>query len=207
MNQTTIPEGYRKNAEGHLIPISTIKEIDLERDRLVHEIVEKAKNLNEKIADFKEAAFGDIAAFIDLSAEKYGVTMRGVIGKGNITLFSFDGQYKVQRAISEHLVFDERLMAAKALIDACITEWAHDSRPEIQVLVNDAFRVDKAGKINTGRVLGLRRLSIEDERWKQAMQAISESVQVVGSKSYIRVYERIGETDQYRSIPLDIAGV
>jgi hypothetical protein len=30
---------------------------------------------------------------------------------------------------------------------------------------------------------------------------------VVGSKSYIRVYERIGDTDQYRPISLDIAGV
>jgi len=37
--------------------------------------------------------------------------------------------------------------------------------------------------------------------------AIGEAVQVVGSKSYIRVYERIGETDQYQPIALDIAGV
>jgi hypothetical protein len=56
-------------------------------------------------------------------------------------------------------------------------------------------------------VLGLRRLDIKDARWLKAMAAISEAVQVVGSKSYIRVYERIGDTDQYRAIPLDIAAV
>ena len=96
-------------------------------------------------------------------------------------------------------------MAAKALIDECITDWSAGSRPEIQVLVNNAFQVDKAGNINTGRVLGLRRLNISDDRWLAAMKAIGEAVQVIGSKSYVRVYERIDDTDQYSPIPLDIA--
>ncbi|MBS9435607.1 DUF3164 family protein, partial [Photorhabdus hainanensis] len=63
------------------------------------------------------------------------------------------------------------------------------------------------GDINTGRVLGLRRLDIDDERWNKAMIAIGEALQVIGSKSYIRIYERVGDTDQYKPIPLDIAGV
>ncbi|HBD3577559.1 TPA: DUF3164 family protein, partial [Escherichia coli] len=63
------------------------------------------------------------------------------------------------------------------------------------------------GNINTGRVLALRRLEIEDERWNNAMTLIGEAVQVIGSKSYIRVYERVGDSDEYRAIPLDIAGV
>jgi hypothetical protein len=74
-------------------------------------------------------------------------------------------------------------------------------------LINDAFNVDKEGKISTGRILSLRRLEIKDEKWQQAMNALSESVRVQCSKSYIRVYERIGDTDQYQPIPLDMAGV
>lgn len=198
---------HMENAQGHWVPKSTIPEVDRAKDELVKEIVGKAKTLNEDIARFKAGTFGDIAAFVDLSAEKYGAKLRGASGKGNITLMSFDGRYKVQRAISEHITFDEKLQAAKALIDECITDWAQGSREEIQVLVTSAFQVDKEGNINTGRVLGLRRLNITDERWQRAMTAISESVQVTGSKSYIRVYERVGDTDQYRAIPLDIASV
>ncbi|MCY1558712.1 hypothetical protein D9M68_956700 [compost metagenome] len=56
-------------------------------------------------------------------------------------------------------------------------------------------------------MLALRRLQIGDERWQRAMQAIGEACQVVGSKSYIRVYERVGDTDQYKPISLDIAAV
>lgn len=207
MTESTAPEGYMQAADGTLVPIANIKPIDIERDRLVREIVTRAKHLSNSIAMFKAGAFGDIAAFIDLSAEQYGATLRGAAGKGNVTLVTFDGQYKVQRAISESITFDERLVAAKALIDECINTWSEGSRPELRVLINSAFQVDKAGNINTGRVLGLRRLEITDPRWQQAMKAIGEAVQVTGSKAYVRVYERIGETDQYRPIPLDVAGV
>ena len=198
-----VPPGYMKNPAGHLVPIETIRPIDLARDELVKEIVGKARRLNGHIGEFKGAAFADIAAFVQLSAEEYQVKIGGQ--KGNVTLLSFDGRYKVQRAISETLAFDERLQAAKALIDECITDWAQTSRPEIKVLVSDAFQVDKEGNINTGRVLGLRRLAITDDRWLRAMQAIGEAIQVVGSKSYVRVYERIGDTGEYQQIPLDVA--
>ena len=67
--------------------------------------------------------------------------------------------------------------------------------------------MNKEGKINTARVLGLKRLNINDEKWLRAMQAIADSVQVAGSKPYIRIYERIGDTDQYQPISLDVAGV
>lgn len=203
-NIDTTPNGYMKDQAGRLVPIESVKPIDIERDKLVKEIIGRAKTLNGQIAEFKVAAFGDIAAFIELSAEQYGAKVGGT--KGNVTLLSFDGKYKVQRAIAEHISFDERLQAAKALIDECIHDWSQDSRPEIKTLINDAFQVDKEGNINTGRVLGLRRMDIADERWNKAMQAIGDAVQVVGSKSYIRVYERDDETGDYNPISLDVAG-
>ncbi|KOP31795.1 sulfate transporter, partial [Xenorhabdus sp. GDc328] len=116
-------------------------------------------------------------------------------------------RFKIQRAMQDRIAFDERLQAAKALIDECLADWTVDARPEIQTLINQAFITDKEGDINTGRVLALRRLGIDDERWVQAMVAIGEALQVVGSKSYLRVYERIGDTDRYQPIALDIAGV
>ena len=202
MKNNTHP-GYIENAVGHLVPESSVRPIDLARDSLVKEIVEKARSVSGHISVFKAEVFADIAAFCQLSAEQYQAKVGGT--KGNVTLMSFDGRYKVQRAIAEHLSFDERLQAAKALIDECITDWAQGSRPEIQVLVNDAFQVDKEGKVNTGRVLGLRRLQINDPRWQRAMQAIGEAIQVVGSKSYIRVYERHDATGEYKPIALDVA--
>lgn len=202
--QTTIPPGYLQRADGALVPESMVKPIDLARDQLVRELVAKAQAANQVVSSFKAEAFREIEAFVDLSAEQYGVKIGGA--KGNVTLTTFDGRYKLIRQVQETLTFDERLQAAKQLIDQCIRRWTEGGRDEIRVLVNDAFKVDKEGLINTGRVLGLKRLNITDPEWQQAMQAIGDSVQVASSKAYVRVYERIGSTDRYQLVSLDVAG-
>lgn len=200
-----IPEGYRENYRGDLVREESIKDIDLMRDALAVEIAKKARAARDFLHALKEEIHADIAAFVSLSAEKYGAKIGGK--KGSVTITSFDGRIRVLRAMADEIIFDERLQAAKALIDECLKDWSTGSNQHLVTLVNDAFRVDKSGNISTGRVLGLRRHNIDDIRWKQAMEAISDALQVVGSKSYIRVYERIEDSDQYKQIPLDIAAV
>jgi arginine deiminase len=198
-------EHFKTDALGNQIRIENIKPIDLARDALVVELVNQARVVSNQIAGYKIHAFADIEALVELSAEQYGVKMGGK--KGNITMLSFDGKYKVQRAMNEHLTFDERLQAAKVLIDECLNDWTADANVNVQTIINKAFEVDKEGNINTGRVLTLRRLDIQDERWLRAMAAISDSIQSVGSKAYIRIYEREADTDKYVPISLDIATV
>jgi len=205
MQTQAIPDGYQLRADGALIPENLIKPIDQLRDQTIAGIVERAKRLSAELAAFKGAAFSDIETFVATSLEEYGVRVGGA--KGNLTLVSFDGRFKVVRQVQERVAFDERLQAAKALIDECITSWSKGSRDEIKVLVNGAFQVDQEGKISTGRVLGLRRLAIKDETWQRAMLAISDSVRVLGSKPYIRVYERAAGSDEYVPVVLDLAGV
>lgn len=200
-----IPEGFMRDSQGRLVPVDLVKEIDRTRDELVREIVSKALEVSDQVAKFKAAAMADIEAFIELSGERYGVKIGGK--KGNITLMSYDGRYRIQRAISEYIVFDERLQVAKQLIDECIVEWSEGSRNEIRALVGHAFKTDAEGKVSTARILGLKRLDIHGEKWEQAMRAISDSMQIAGTKSYVRIYERVGNTDQYRQIPLDAAAV
>jgi hypothetical protein len=194
-----------KNSQGHLVPVDAVKEIDKARDALVREIVAKAASLSELLARFKAASMADIEAFVELSAEKYGAKKLGG-RKGNVLLTSYDGEWRVLRAMADNLIFDERLQIAKQLIDECIQEWAAGSRAEIMALVNDAFYQEKAGKINTARILGLRRLDIKDEKWLQAMNAIGDSLQVAGSRAYLRIYRRT-KGDQYEQVNLDLAAL
>ncbi|MDH1681098.1 DUF3164 family protein [Pseudomonas chengduensis] len=203
--QIKIPEGFRLDAQGRHVPESMIKPLDLMRDELVMAIVGKTQELNQALVDFKAKVFGEVDALVAVAADEYGAKLGGA--KGNVTLFSYDGRYKVVRAKADNIRFDERLQGAKALIDECLQEWVKGSRPEIITLINDAFKVDQAGNIRTGSVLALRRLKITDERWIRAMQAISDAVTVVTTSSYVRVYERVGDTDRYEPISLDIAKV
>lgn len=109
-------------------------------------------------------------------------------------------------AISDNLVFDERLQIAKSLIDECLHEWTKDSNDNIKAIIDNAFAVDKEGKINIRRVLALKNLKISDEKWLKAMQAISDAQQIVSSKEYIRFYER-DEHGKYQQISLDFSNV
>lgn len=133
---------------------------------------------------------------------KYGGT------KGNVTLVTFDGQYKLMRAIGDHRVFDERIQAAKAKIDECIATWSNSLSGEhvshMRALVEHAFRVNKQGKIDINQVLSLRGLNIDDPNWISAMEAIADSIQVTGTSSYLRIYER-QTNGQYKQIGLDIS--
>lgn len=195
---------YREDARGNLVPVDNIREHDLLRDELVAAIVAKAQTLHQAIAAFKTEAMDDIGAFVELSGERYGTKLGG--RKGNVTLHSFDGRYRVQLAMQDSLTFDEGLLAAKALIDECINEWTAGSRTELKTLVNAAFQVDKEGNISAARVLGLRRLQIDDAKWRRAMEALSDSLQVHTSKAYIRIHRR-DDAGGYKLMNLDIAKV
>lgn len=202
--QKTIPPGYWEDARGNLVPESKVKDIDKLRDQTVRELCIAAKQQQQGLRKFKLDAMQEVATLITTSLEQYGVKSGG--DKGNVSLTTYDGRFKVQRAMADRIVFGEQLQAAKALIDECVTRWSQGANANIQVLVADAFQVDREGKINTGRVLGLRRLDIDDPEWLSAMQAISDSIQVADTKPYIRFYER-DEQGVYQPIALDLAAV
>lgn len=200
--QNNVPDGYMEDSQGRLVAVEKIKQVDLARNELVMESMAKAKAMAEALAGFKGKIMDDIAAFCELSAEQYGVKRGG--RAGNVTLYSFDGRYKMLRSIDDFIAFDERLQAAKVLVDDCLKRWSAGSSAELRTIVNEAFQVDKTGKINTNRVLSLRRLDIHDETWQRAMMAISESVQVISSKAYVRFYERQPD-GSYKQLNLNIA--
>lgn len=204
MNDQIIETGgnkYMKNAKGNLVPLENVKEIDIQRDQIVRELVGNALAISELLADFKKRALGDIQAFAELSAERYGAKLGG--SKGNITLRTFDGSLSICRDMADKIEFDEGLKAAESLIGECLSEWTKDSRPEIRSIIDQAFNTDKAGNLNTASVLGLRRLEISDPKWKRAMDAITESITISGTRAYIRIYRR--DEQKETLIPLDLA--
>ena len=191
--------------QGRYVPMGLVKEIDKTRNDLVRGQVEAAKELQTAMIKFKQIIMSEIKAFVELAAMEWDVKLGGK--KGNITLYSYDGKYKIQVQISENMVFDEQLQVAKAMIDQCLIKWTENSGLEIKALINDAFQVDKEGRINTNRIITLRRHVIKDELWLKAMDAISASAQVVGSKEYIRLYERVEGKDKWNAISLDMAAL
>lgn len=197
------PAGWMQDSQGRWVPPSQISPVDRARHELVTRLAESADDLSQSMAFFKGMAFDAIAKFIDTSCSQYGAKLGGA--KGNVVLYSFDGSIKIERRFVETLRFGEQLQAAKALIDECLMDWTQDGRDEIRVIVQDAFRTDSKGDVSTSKIFSLRRHKFDDPRWRAALRAIDDSLQVVGSACYLRIYRRTPGTNAYRQIVLDVS--
>jgi len=204
--QTDIPKGYMKNARGELIPEGNVKPEDKLEDELVRKLIMDATQISNVLAGFKHQAMSETVALKETVAAEYGAMRGGK--KGNMTLRAFDGSAEVQVQVSEHLSFGTQLMAAKELIDDCIVRWSEGASDNIRALIDQAFQVNKEGRIDTHRVLALRKLDMGgDKDWARAMDAISDAIRVTGSKTYIRFYSVDPSNGKRTAIPLDLAAL
>ena len=210
---TGVPDGrvemggqtYMADMQGKLVPIDLIKPQNLLQDEVVRKIAGHAITLSAQVARFKAHTFDDIGGFDALLEQEYGLKVGGA--KGNKQLMSHDGLYKVQVQVADQLDFGPELQVAKGLVDECLNEWSADARAEIRAIVTRAFNTDKAGQINRSEVFMLLRLEITDPRWLAAMAAIRDAMRVVGSKTYVRVYQRKGRNAKWDAIAIDLASV
>lgn len=195
------PEMWQ-NAKGHLVPRNLVKPEQALEDELVRRLHARAAEARTILAALKRDSLSDIHAFVELLNQKYGAKRGGQ--RGNVTLSSFDGSLRLLLKVNDFISFGPELQSAKALLDELLLEWSAGANQNIRAIVLDAFAVDKAGKVAVDRILGLRRLDIEDERWQRAMQAIGDAVRVTASREYVHFQQRTGG-DQYDTQPLDFA--
>ncbi len=206
-----IPDGYKQDAKGNLVPLKNIKEFDVARDDFVNELFYDASRAHDILAKFRERVFADIDAFVALSSERYDVEISK--NKTGFTLTSFDGSKKIKFAVCELSEFDESIQAARKLLLEVAEEWKEelatvDGAEDMSNVIHYAFSVDNDGKLSQTRIRALRQWRIKHHKWLKAMDIIDESLKIVGARSYVRFYERIGdEGNKYRLIPLDFAGV
>ncbi|MCC5965518.1 MAG: DUF3164 family protein [Natronohydrobacter sp.] len=194
---------YMPDAKGNLVPVELVAAAAELEDETVRRVMGYAMALSEQVARFKAHTFEDLGALEALLAQEYGQTKGGA--KGNKTFMTHDGLFKVQVQVADHIDFGPQLQIAKELVDECLNEWAADARAEIRAIVTRAFNTDRAGQINRSEIFMLLRLEIEDGRWQQAMRAIRDAMRVVGSKTYIRCYQRASHDAPWQAVTIDLA--
>lgn len=194
---------YMADAKGALVPVDMVKPVDKLMDQTVRGMIDFAATLSAQIGRFKGHCFTDVGALQALLAEKYQAPLGGK--KGNITLTTYDGTMKVSVQVADLIEFGPELQAAKSLVDACLMEWSENSNDELRAVVTRAFQVDKEGRINRAELFMLMRVDIKDERWIAAMEAVRDSIRIIGSKTYIRFYKRASADAEWEAISVDLA--
>lgn len=199
------PAGYMRNRKGHLVEETLIDPYDLEMDAFVKKHTQRAFEIQKTMREFKLAVYEDCLAFQELLAEKYEAKIGG--SKGGVSFTSFDGQHQIRISVQDRTVLGPELKVAETLIKECANEWAEGASPELKIIVHTVFETDKEGNISTGKILKFRRdykSASADIRWQNAMDAIGDAINVIGSKTYLNFKKRNGE-GKYQDIPLSIA--
>ncbi len=199
----TPPDGFVPDAKGRLVPERLVRAEERLENQTVRRILAYGLDLANQIARFRAHTADDLTALVDVLGEQYGRKRRG--RKGNCTFLSYDGRLKVTLQVQDRIGFGAELQVARQLVDECLAEWSDGARDELRLLVQHAFEPDREGHINREAVFRLRRVEIDDPRWRQAQRAISDSVRVTGSRAYLRLYFREHVEADWRAVPIDLA--
>jgi len=180
-------------------------------DKLKHELVYDILKIVHKERDalkkLKSEVIADIGTYMEILRDEYKIEPLKKGGKGNLRLESFDGLKKVQIAVATHIGFDEKLSFAKEKFDLYFKEITKDATGDLKTLIMKVFEVDKKGNVNVKQILSLKSYDIEHPLWVEAMAIIDDAIEVVGSKSYIRFYERKSAEDKWKNISLNISDI
>lgn len=205
MTDNTIPAGYRMNAKGDLIKVNNISRRELDMDEVVDKIHSFGADLSAQMFRFREYTMRDIALFCERLIQEYGAKPRGK--KGNVRLVGYDGCKRVDLSIADVIEIGPEIEAAQSLIEECIDQWSANAQINLRSLVKQAFSRDAAGRLSVAQLLNLKRIEIDDDRWRRAQQAIGDALRPAGRAEYVRIYTRPAPTDRWEQMPLHLANV
>lgn len=193
------------DATGRPVPPKYIDQVDKKRDAMVEKIFRNAMQAQQRLRKFKELVAADVQKHLDYVAGLHGE--EALNPGGNYALATFSGDKRVQIKINKVIEFDERLQLAKKKIDRCLARWSEGGDDNLRVVVFDAFKVDRKGKVDTARILGLRTLKIKDSEWLEAMELITEAITITGTRSYMIIQQKPTKDSEWETLRLDLAGV
>lgn len=194
---------YMRASDGSLMPVANIRAQDKLQDELVRKILGFAMPLSETIARFVQHTFDDADDLVELLDQNYGVKRGGKAG--NLTFTTFDQLMKVEVSRAKIIDFGPSLEQAKALVDEVLAELARNADDVLKGLVTRAFNIENGGLANRAALLQLLRWEIPDDRWRRAMDAVRDAIEVKGTKRYARIYHRASVDDAWSAVSLDAA--
>lgn len=188
---------------GDTVPPRFVPKHDKDRDRLVEKLFRAAEQESERLARFKAMVIEEVGAYIRRRIDEYNIEPNR---EGNYLMSTFSGDKKLELKIGKFIDFDDRLQFAKRKIDNCLERWSETADTKLRTVVFDAFKVDTKGRVDTKRILGLRKLQIKDKEWQEAMDLIGKAVTVIATRAYYSFMSRQADGD-WQTLRLDFAKV
>lgn len=194
-------KGHWLNGTGEAVPVKYVPIIDRKRDAMVEKLMKRAEDVSRRLSELRELVDDEVAKFLAEAAKEHNLTPNE---GGNYWFTGFSGDIRLEIKVGKLIDFDERLKFAKQKLDACIERWSEGANDKLKLIVFDAFKTDTKGQLDTKRILGLKKLKIEDAEWKEAMELIAQAITVTGTKTYVNFFRR-NKHGEWIGVCLDMA--
>lgn len=199
------PPGYWRDARGDLIREANVSDVDRDTDAVVRHIHAFGEALSGEMWRFRVHTMDDVYGLVDRVAERYGTRLGG--RRGNVQIGTFDGRRKVVLSQADVIDVGPEIHAAQAIVEECIEEWSERGNLKLRALVEQAFKPDATGRLSVTHLLRLRRIVIDDDKWRGVQAAIGDALRPVGRAEYIRLYRRADPSQPWEQVPLHLATV
>lgn len=200
-----IPPGYTMRANGDLVKLENLTDLEREEDALVNTIFPRAKALHDEMAEFKFTAMHLIEETIKRCVEEHGIKKFTKI-KGNVQFVSVNGKYKIQRAVDDRIEHDSSIEVAIQKFALYSDVLKEQAGPDAVKFI-DIATTAKNGKYSTSRLIDLLNKDIDHPLYVGAKAALMQSLFISGSKAYLRFYIRNINDDSWVAMPLQFSSI
>lgn len=197
-------DGNWIDRRGRKVPPRFVDPIDKNRDVTVERVVLNALKLQKRMEAEKKRFVRWIREHVEYMEKKAEAVEET---KGNLTLTNYIGNQQVEIKINEVIAFDERLQVAKGIIDSCLRRWTEGAHVNLKAIVDQAFSVDKKGKVDEKAIARLQKIQIKDPEWKKAMDLINQSRHVDYSRTYLNIRIRKNGEEKWQTVNLNFSSL
>lgn len=194
------PEGFVYNAEGNLIAQCNISAHELRKDAFVTGLLKQVKEQQKQLQTFKANLMQAFEGFRIDMLDKFGTKLHTRGNGDNVSMFSFDGKYKITYKTAKLKTLGPEHDAARQLARDYYNSQKDKLPHDVLIAVQDFF-VNDASIANTISFIGK---DFQDETLRKAQEAAKESLLIIGSKSYFNFYER-DEQGEYQQVHLNFS--
>jgi len=200
-----IPDGYREDALGRLVPESTIADHLLLADALVCRLVARVQAASEELAALKADLLCAVAEHVALVATQYDVDITG--RTGDVRLESYDGRRRIERTSATRLDVGEQVHAAEALVRQYLDDETAGASAGVRALIARAFRRGHKLKPPGARLIDLGAGYGGAARWLAQRFGCRDAIHATDTVTYFRAYVRTHADESWRQVPLDFSAI
>jgi hypothetical protein len=203
----TKPPKFIVGPDGTEYPIGIIDKQIVKCDQMVRYIIDVASTLSEAVESASNLINANVMGYLEEIAQDHGENWQG-----NTVLRTFDGKMTIEVDIQMQKSYDERLQVAGKMISTWLDkklEFVADPAArkvfeQLQAITKTLLRIDHKGNVDQKKLNLLRKYDFADEpEWKEAMDLISASERITGTKRYLRFKIANPETGKLEGINVD----